>query len=291
MRLRAEIYALGAIACWATVATAFKLALAHISPVGLLFLASLTSLLIYTAFLLVNQSFGELLHLPRRTLLGLLALGLLNPALYYLVLFNAYDRLPAQIAQPLNQIWPFVLALMSIPLLGHKLRRGDVMGLALGFAGVFVVSTGGRLSHFDTFDPLGVSLALGSSLIWAAYWLLNVRFEASEPIKLFCNFATGSLLTGALALHSNALDSLSWRGLAGGLDVGCFEMGCAFLCWMRALKMATHAARVANLVYITPVLSLFFIGSVLGEEILPATIAGLALILAGLAIQKRTSGG
>jgi hypothetical protein len=35
VRLRAEIYALGAVACWATVvATAFKLAQAHIAPIG-----------------------------------------------------------------------------------------------------------------------------------------------------------------------------------------------------------------------------------------------------------------
>ncbi len=289
MRLRAEIYALGAVACWATVATAFKLALAHIAPVGLLFLASATSLAVYAVVLLVGRGFGELASLPRRTLLGLLGLGVLNPALYYLILFNAYDRLPAQIAQPLNQIWPFVLALMSIPLLGHRMGRGDVLGLTLGFAGVFVVSTGGQLTRFDVFDPLGVALALGSSLIWAAYWLLNVRFDAGEPVKLFCNFVTGTVLTGALALSSGALDALSWRAVAGGVYVGCFEMGFAFIFWMKALKMATHAARVANLVYITPVLSLFLIGGVLGEKILPATVGGLALILAGLAVQKRAA--
>jgi drug/metabolite transporter (DMT)-like permease len=287
MRWRAELYALGAVACWATVATAFKLALVHIAPVGLLFLASATSLLIYFVVLLVNRSLGELIGLPRRTLLGLLGLGCLNPGLYYLILFNAYDRLPAQIAQSLNQIWPFVLALMSIPLLGHKMGRGDVLGLALGFAGVFVVSSGGQLTRFDVFDPLGVALALGSSLVWAAYWLLNVRFVASESVKLFCNFFTGTVLTGALAFAAGALDSLSWRALAGGLYVGCFEMGFAFIFWMKALQMATQAARVANLVYITPVLSLFFIASVLGEKILPATVGGLVLILGGLVVQKR----
>ena len=290
MRYKAEIHALAAIACWATVATAFKLSLAHISPIGLLCLASLTSLLIYFIVLLATGTLGQLLHLPRKTLLGLLGLGCLNPALYYLVLFNAYNRLPAQIAQPLNQIWPFVLSLMAIPILGRRMNKGDILGLALGFAGVFVVSTGGELTRFDTFDTLGVVLALGSSLLWASYWLLNVRFAAGEPVKLFCNFAMGSALTTALALYTGAFANLDLRGLAGGLYVGCFEMGFAFIFWMKALALAESTARVANLIYITPVLSLFFIRGVLGEEILPATIVGLVLILAGLVVQKRASG-
>ena len=42
------------------------------------------------------------------------ALGFLNPFLYYVVLFKAYDLLPAQEAQPLNYTWAITLAILFV---------------------------------------------------------------------------------------------------------------------------------------------------------------------------------
>ena len=41
-------------------------------------------------------------------------LGLVNPFLYYLVLFKAYDLLPAQEAQAINYTWALMLAFLSV---------------------------------------------------------------------------------------------------------------------------------------------------------------------------------
>jgi len=49
-------------------------------------------------------------------------LGLINPFIYYLILLKAYQLLPAQVAQPLNMIWPIILVFLSIPLLGQKIK-------------------------------------------------------------------------------------------------------------------------------------------------------------------------
>ena len=48
---------------------------------------------------------GELCRLSRRDWQQSLLPGLLNPCLYYLVLFKAYELLPAQQAQALNYSW------------------------------------------------------------------------------------------------------------------------------------------------------------------------------------------
>ncbi|WP_157065561.1 DMT family transporter, partial [Thermococcus celericrescens] len=106
-------HAVGAVLLWSTVASAFKLSLRYMSPLQLLFYASLTSLMLFG--ILYVREFS-----PRRENLRSAYLGLINPLLYYIVLFSAYDRLPAQEAQALNYTWPLMLVLLSIPLLGKR---------------------------------------------------------------------------------------------------------------------------------------------------------------------------
>ena len=106
---------------WATVATAFKLTLnlpPSYKPFGCQpsraprYLRSVPrggSLALYTR------------HLEEPLGLTLLA-ALLNPVAYYLILFEAYDRLPAQLAQPINITWTIVLALMAGLILKQPVR-------------------------------------------------------------------------------------------------------------------------------------------------------------------------
>ena len=64
-------------------------------------------------------------------------------------------------------------------------------------------------------------------------------------------------------------------------------MGFTFALWLGALKLADSAARVANLIFLAPFLSLVFIARVAGETIQPGTLVGLVLIVGGLLIQAR----
>ncbi|MFP5257919.1 MAG: EamA family transporter, partial [Acidobacteriota bacterium] len=75
-------------------------------------------------------------------------------------------------------------------------------------------------------------------------------------------------------------------GLAGAAYIGVFEMGLAFVTWLTALKCAENASRVANLIFLSPFCSLILIHFLVGEAILPSTVVGLGLILAGLGVQR-----
>ena len=72
-----------------------------------------------------------------------------------------------------------------------------------------------------------------------------------------------------------------------GAYVGCFEMGFTFVLWLTAMKLVSATAKVANLIFLSPFLSLIFIRVVLGERIAPATVVGLVLIVGGLWWQGR----
>jgi len=283
---RATAFGLGAVIAWSTVATAFKLALRHLEPSQLLLVATVVSLLTLTLILAWQRRLGALAATPAAARTRALLLGLLNPFLYYLVLFAAYDRLPAQVAQPVNYTWALTLSWLSIPLLGQKARWRDLLAGVVCYAGVALIATGGDMSGFRTADPLGVGLALFSTVIWALYWIAGTRSPLEPTVGLWWNFAGALPPVAAVTALTDGL-ALPAAGLAGGAYVGVFEMGLTVVLWGTALKLAVNTSKVANLIFLSPFLSLVLIQFVLGEDVRPATVAGLALIVGGLAWQRR----
>ncbi|NJE60714.1 DMT family transporter [Thermococcus sp. 21S7] len=270
-------HAIGAVLLWSTVASAFKLSLRYMSPLQLLVYASLTSLILFG--ILYAREFA-----PRRENLRSAYLGLINPLLYYIVLFSAYDRLPAQEAQALNYTWPLMLVLLSIPLLGKRPGARTVFGLLFGFFGAIIVATKGNVTGLNFTDPIGVALGLGSAVIWASYWLLNLRDERPLAEKMFWNFLFGFAYISVAAAATGELAVPPAEGLVGAVYVGLFEMGVTFLLWYRAVE--GDMAFASNLAYLVPFLSLFFISVVVGESIAPATVLGLAMIVVGIILGK-----
>lgn len=283
---KATRYGLATVAMWSTVASAFKLSLAHLTPPQLLLYASLTSCVVLAAILAVRGRLGGLGRLTRAQWKRSLLLGALNPFLYYSVLFAAYDLLPAQEAQPLNYTWAITLSLLAVPLLGQKLRGRDLAALLLGYGGVVVIATHGDVLGLRFASPVGVALALGSTVIWALYWILGTKDDRDPVVGLLANFLCSLPLTFLAVLCFSDPWPVDWAGIAGAAYVGVFEMGLAFVTWLTALRCAENAARVANLIFLSPFLSLVLIHFFVGEAILPSTLIGLVLILAGLGVQR-----
>ena len=77
-----------------------------------------------------------------------------------------------------------------------------------------------------------------------------------------------------------------WQGFTGGIYIGLFEMGITFVLWLNALKYSLTTAKVSNLIYISPFISLIIIHFIVGETILLSTIMGLALIVSGILMQQ-----
>ena len=283
---RALLLALGAVLLWSTVATAFKLSLEHLAPVQLLAGANLAAVMTLGLLLLASGRLGEVLRGSRRDYLRSLALGLINPLAYYLVLFEAYDRLPAQEAQPLNYTWAFTLAILAVPLLGHRLSRADVVGGLVAYSGVWMIATRGEIFALEFANPTGVILALGSTVLWALYWIYSTRDRRDPLVALFCNFALALPFVLLVCAFTAGLTVPDWRGLVGAAYVGVFEMGLAFALWLSAMRLTRSTARISNLIFLSPFLSLFFIRAFVGETILQSTWIGLGLIVAGLAVQQ-----
>lgn len=279
------LFGLGAVLLWSTVATAFKLALNAWPLVGVLWLAVTVSLGLFVVVLLQRGILLRALRLLRRYWRWALLLGLLNPVVYYFTLFAAYDQLSAQIAQPINYTWAFVLSLVAA--LWHKapVRRQDWQGMALGYLGVVVLVFGaqGRLE----ITTMGVLLAILSTLFWAGYWAVSMRDRRPALIAMFHHFLFAwPVLTALMLWQGTAFLSVS-AGWLPTLYIGLFEMGLAFLLWMAALQRVANTARVANLIFIAPFLALVWISWILDEPIVFTTPIGLVFILLGQWWQHR----
>ncbi|MDY0355701.1 MAG: DMT family transporter [Sedimentisphaerales bacterium] len=287
----AYLYAMVAVLFWATSASAFKLSLRHVGVLSLLFIASATSTFAFGIYLLATKRLALLKAFTRKDYLWSAGLGFLNPFLYYVVLFKAYSLLPAQEAQPINFVWPLTLVLLSIPLLGQRIRFASILAILISFTGVVVIATRATgpadILRFRFSNSTGVLLALSTTIVWALFWILNAKDRCDEAVRLFVNFAfaTGYILIALLL--AGRLPMAPWQGLVGGVYVGLFEMGITFLAWLKALKAAPTTAHVVNLIYLVPFLSLLVIALVLGETILPSTVIGLVCIVAGILAQKR----
>jgi len=275
---QAFVAALFAVFLWSTVATGFKLGLAVLQPLQLLLLGTLISTVVFVFVATLKRSW----KFSRRNLIEAACLGTVNPFLYYVVLFEAYKRLPAQLAQPLNYTWAITLAVLAVPVLGQRLGWRTVAGILVSYAGVVVLLMQDEATTLPSVDWLGVALALGSTVLWAGYWLMNARSH-SNPINLMAlSFVIALPLVAVACALGPGFPPITWRSMIYGAWVGLIEMGVTFLLWQRAMRLTGQAARIGQLIFLSPFVSLLLIGTVLGEPIHATSVLGLMIIVLGL---------
>ncbi len=280
------IFALSAILLWSTAAVAFKIALQYMDFIHLLLLSSISSFLVLFSILLIQNQHKKLFTFSKKQYLYSLILGFLNPFAYYMILLKAYSILPAQLAQPLNYTWPIMLILLSALLLKQKLKMISLLAAFVSFFGVYLISLRGGSFTIDIRQPLGIFLATGSSVIWALFWIYNIKDTRSELHKLTLSFFFSIFFIAfALFLFSD-FQIPETQGILAAVYTGFFEMSIAYILWLKALKLAKRSDKISNLVFISPFLALLWIHLILGESIYNTTIYGLIFIIAGIFIHQ-----
>jgi len=262
--VRAQLFALGAIALWVSVASLGVL-LKHLPP----FLLTGLSLLI-----------GALLALPQvardpnqwRVPLSTLALGIYGLFGYHFMLFMALRLAPAVEANLINYLWPLLMVVLAPALLNNMPLRPIHLGAALlGFSGAALAILGAANQVDELPRPesasraAGYLAALAAAFMWSSYSLLTQRVAAfpTAAIGLF------ALVSGALSLLCHwvleAPTSLSLRdGLLLAL-MGLGPLGGAFFLWDKALKLG-DARQIGILSYLTPLGSTALLIVVTGRQ-------------------------
>ena len=277
------LYAFSSIFFWSTSAAAFKITLGSLNYIPLLFYTAIVSFFILFFSLFFIYERGEVRSFDIEGFFFSALLGFLNPFLYYFILFKAYSLLSAQKAMVLNYTWPLALTILSVPLLKQKPSRSVLLGMGLSFFGVLIIAniwdSPWSLRPQEFF---GMILALISSLIWGLYWILNMKDQRDDRVKLCQNFFWGALYAGIALKLSHLPLVMDLKSLLGTLYIGTFEMGVTFIFWLKALKFSSNTSQVGRLIFVTPFVSLIWISFLTGEGIQMTSIVGLILVVLGI---------
>ncbi len=243
--LQANLYALGAIALWASLAS-LGVSLTHIPPFLLTGITLIIGSVPAWPFVLRDPSQWRI---PMRTL----ALGVYGLFAYHFLLFIALRHAPPVEANLVNYLWPlFIVVLAPVVLPCVALRVPHVVAALLGFGGAAIAIVGGR--ELSGTLAWGYIPAAAAAFIWATYSLMTKRVTAfpTTAIGLF-GLVSGalSLLCHVLLEPSVTLQARDWSLLA---VLGLGPLGGAFYLWDKALKLG-DARHIGILSYITPLAS------------------------------------
>lgn len=284
--IKSIILALFAVIFWSTVATIFKIALKSVDYLNLLFFSSFFTLIFYSVIIFVTKRVENVLQITNKDIFLLLLMGFLNPFLYYLILFKSYSLLKAQEALSLNYTWAIILTLLISFVYKKRVRLLSYLSLLISFFGVLVILSKGKIITLQPSNSLGAFLAISSAFVWGCFWVMNTVSKIDAISRMFYNFLFGTFfILFFLLLNGNLKLLFEPEATLPILYISLFEMGITFLIWNKALVIAKKPALVNNLIYLSPLISIFFINIVLKEEIELSTFVGLILILTGILLQ------
>ena len=269
--LHANLYALGAIALWASLAS-LGVALRHVPPFLLTGLA-----------LVIGSTPAWPLLRHWRVPASTLALGVYGLFAYHFLLFIALRSAPPVEANLVNYLWPLLIGVMApVFLPGLRLRAAHAVAAIAGFGGAAIAILGSSGNAGAGGWSWGYLPALGSAFIWASYSLLTRRVQpfSTAAVGLF-GLVSGllSLLCHALLEPAATLQSIDWLLIAA---MGLGPLGASFFLWDRALKLG-DPRQIGILSYVTPVASTVLL-MIVSNRPLTGSIAIAALLIIGAAV-------
>jgi DME family drug/metabolite transporter len=271
---------LAAAVLWGTTGTAQVFAPAGASPASVGAVRLVGGSLCLIALAAYRGELGKVLHMPRRPLL-VAAAGI---ALYQICFFAGVARTGVAVGTIVGigtaPIWSGALDWLVI---GDRPGRRWLAATALAILGSTTLLVAGGSSV--SVDPLGVLLAMGAGLAYAIYTLASKQllFTYGPDGVMAAVFGLGAVFLLPVLL----LGDLSWLAEPGGLLVALhlclITVGLAYALWARGL-MRVSASTAVTLSLAEPLTAATLGVLVVGEQLPPVALTGIALLVAGLAL-------
>jgi len=269
---------------WASTATVSKLLFLHLDNIQVLFYSALFSSASLLIISIIQGKFSLIMTYKLRDYLVFAFMGFIGVFSYQFFLQASLLRMSAQEAFIINYSWPIFVVIFAWLILKEKMTLKKILGLIFSLIGVIVVVTKGNFSMF-AFNISGVLFALLGAMFYGFFSILGKK-QTYDKLTSVTFFYIFSFLFSAIALFVfSSPISLSPLQIGGLLWLGIFANGLGFVFWFLALKYG-DTAKVSNLIFMTPFLSLIYIYFLLGEKISIYSIAGLIIIIAGILVQS-----
>lgn len=279
---KSYIYAFIAIFFWSTIATVSKLLLGTMESMQVLAISSLFAFLFLLLLNLIKGNLKELKAFRFKDYAILFGLGLLGIFLYNLFLYWGMERMAGGTAFIINYLWPLMILLFACLLLKEKFTLRKLFATLLSFGGVILI-TAGELSGGG--DLLGALCCVGAAVVYGLFSVLNKKCNYNNYLAMMIYYFFAFLLGSGYLLigGGHLLPTLSQ--VPGLLWSGIFTYAIAYTFWALALAKG-ETAKISNLAYMTPFLSLIWTTLVLEEPFDPLALFGLLLIVGGILIQN-----
>ncbi len=280
---KSSIFALITVFLWASTAAIVKLLLNDLSSIQVTFYSFIFTLIGLFAIVAFEKKLPLLKKYTKTDYLRMMGISVLGCYLYYVFLFGALEYAPAQEAFIVNYLWPIMVVIFGIIILKEKLSVKKILGLLVSFLGVYLVAAKGFGFIFE--NPKGDILAILGAISYGLFSILckKYKYEASTSTLIYYFF--GFILVTITTFFFSHIEAVSFYEILGLAWLGIVVNGVGFIFWIKALEQG-ETAKIANLIFLTPFLSLVYIHFLLGEKILISSILGLILIIAGVFIQS-----
>ncbi len=284
--------ALAAVIFWGFSFIATKVALREVHPFTILTLRyAIGALLLLSAQLSRDRTFFKMfscrnwIYIFILAAVGVSGLGLLQA---YGLLYTTAINTGWIIA-----INPILITLSARFFLGEAITLRKILGIILGFCGIFLIISRGvfSLSLFRFTSTYGDFLVLASALTWTAFTIGGKGFISRFPPLAT---VTAIMISGCLIVLPLSILKGEWSNLihlsliawAGIFFLGIFCSGLGYLFWYSALEKRDSGA-VGMYLYLEPFATLIGACLLLHEEIRWITLMGGGMTLAGVYLATR----
>ncbi len=223
---------------------------------------------------------------PREVWPALLVMGFLNNAVPFTLFVLAQGQITGALASVLNATTPlFTVLVAHVATADERLTGVKLAGVSLGFAGVLAMMVGERLG--GAVPAMAACLGAALSYAVASVWGRRFRRAGLAPMATACGQVTASTaLITPLWLVVDRPWLMGWPDMGPVMAVvglAALSTALAYLLYFRILA-SSGATAISLVTFLIPLSAAALGWAVLGEELEARHLAGLALILAGLAL-------
>ena len=268
-------------ALWGSSFMFIKIGVRELEPTALIFLRLAIGALALLPVALFRLGGRTLVSESRRAWRPLVLIGLVNSAIPITSIAWAETRIDSGLTAVIQASAPLFTALLAFRFARHdRVTGGRLLGLVAGFGGVALLV--GVQPSGDVLAALAVTF---SALCYAIAAIHSARALADVPPLVS---AVGALTAASIALLPFALLQLpsqfpSWEITGAVLALSIGGTSLAYILYY-ALLADAGASRSILITYLVPALALVYGAVFLGEPVIVAALAGLGLVLAGVAL-------
>lgn len=279
------IYAAVSVLIWSTMAAAVKKMLYDIPNLEALSISSFFAFLFLLIINLINGAVKEMRKYSVKDYGVMSGLGFIGLFLYSALYYYGLAQLSSQEACILNYLWPIMLVIFSCIILKEKLTFTKGIAMLCSFAGIIILSSGnGSFSTGKT--TFGIISCIIAAACYGLFSVLNKKKDYNQNISMMVIWlvvAVCAMISGLITENWVPIKGIQWLGI---LWIGIATDAVAYLLWALALKGVENTAKIANLAYLTPFLSLVVSAVFLKEKVHLRALIALLFIIGGILLQN-----